>query len=91
VQDVDDGYADRSNWLTARALGSDSIRGEDDSPDFSLPLSSTAPRHKGYKDMEHRKRITVCNLLARRYSNLDTLFKSEHHAPEHGVLTGVEE
>ena len=38
VPDVDGGYADRSNWLTARALGSDSVRGEDDSPDFSLPL-----------------------------------------------------
>jgi len=43
------------------------------------------------QQMEHRKPITVCNLLARRYSNRHTLFKSEHHAPGEGVSTGVEE
>jgi hypothetical protein len=41
--------------------------------------------------MEHRKPITVCNLLARSYSNPDKLFESEHHAPDHDDLTGVEE
>jgi hypothetical protein len=41
--------------------------------------------------VEHRKRNTVCNLLAASYSNRDTMFKSEHHAPDDGVLTGVEE
>jgi hypothetical protein len=39
--------------------------------------------------VEHRKPITVSNLLARGYSNRNTLFKSEHQAPGHGVLAGL--